>query len=448
MYLKRKIDAYLKEWKASEGRKPLIIQGARQIGKSESIQHFAKEEYKNIVPINFYEEPKYKQITSDGYSVDSIVKNITLQNPNARFEPGKTLIFFDELQDFPEIATSLKFFQQDGRYDVICSGSLLGIHFGRIESNSVGYKTDYHMASLDFEEFLWAKGYTEDTIEDMFDHLRNKVPFSDAEITLFENLFMDFCILGGMPEIVATYQENNSFEDIDRLQQQLLADYEEDIQKYVDGLEKARVLNVFRHIPIQLAKENKKFQISKLSSGGNFEDYRGCIEWLDRAGVINVCYCLNYPELPIKGNYDSKKLKIYMADTGMLLAMMDEEARYDVWSRKNMDVYKGALYENIVAEALIKSGYDGLYYYKKENSTLEEDFFIRTADELIPVEVKSTNGNAKSLKMLTRRSDTYPDIKRGIKLARGNIGTDGVVDTYPLFCSFLIRRLVRECYSS
>ncbi len=441
MYLHRKLDDYLERWFALPDHKPLIVQGARQIGKTESIRHFAKGRYKSYIEINFYEEPKFKSIISDGFSVEDIVKNITLQNPKAEFIPNNTLIFYDELQDFPEIATSLKFFKQDGRYDVICSGSLLGIHFGRIESNSVGYKTDYHMYSMDFEEFLWAKGYDDETINDIYDHMREKKPFSKTELALFENIFMEYCLLGGMPEVVSTYIKNNSFENIEQLQQQLIADYEEDIQKYVVGLEKTRVLNVFRHIPVQLARENKKFQVSKLG-GGNFEDYRGCIEWLSRAGVINICYCLHYPELPLKGNYDLKKLKIYMTDTGLFLAMMDEESRADVWSRKNMDVYKGALYESIVAEALIKSGYDGLYYYKKENSTLEEDFFVRTSDELIPIEVKSTNGNSKSLKTLIQNENAYPDIKRGIKLIRGNIGSGNGIDTYPLFCTFLIRRMI------
>ena len=160
-------------------------------------------------------------------------------------------------------------------------------------------------------------------------------------------------------------------------QRQLLADYEEDIRKYAEGMDQVRILNVFRRIPPQLARENKKFQISKVASGARFKDYRGCIEWLENAGVVNICYCLEQPELPLKGNYDDTKFKMYYADTGLLVAMLDEEAQDDLRANKNLGDYKGALYENIVGEALKKSGYD-LYYYKREDSTLEEDFFIRT----------------------------------------------------------------------
>ena len=224
------------------------------------------------------------------------------------------------------------------------------------------------------------------------------------------------------------------------MQTQLLEDYKEDIRKYADGLDQTRILNVFQHIPVQLAKDNKKFQISKVAKGARFKDYRGCIEWLKDTGLVNVCYCLQYPELPLKGNYDEEKYKLYYFDTGMLVAMLDEEAQEDLRANKNMNVYKGALYENVVAEALVKSGY-GLYYYKKENATLEEDFFVRTRDSLVPVEVKATNGRSKSLRTLIK-SENYPDIKFGIKLIKGNIGIENDIHTFPYFCTFLLKRYI------
>ncbi|MCD8069533.1 MAG: ATP-binding protein, partial [Lachnospiraceae bacterium] len=370
------------------------------------------------------------------------VKNISRIDPSKKFKEGDTLIFFDELQEFPDIATSLKFFKQDGRFDVICSGSLLGISYKRIESNSVGYKTDYELFSLDFEEFLWAKGYDDSTIEDMLSHMRSLTTFSELELSVYEELFLDYCILGGMPAVVRMYIEGNTFEGTLQTQRQLLEDYKEDIRKYAEGVDQTRILNVFNRIPVQLARDNKKFQISKVAKDARFKDYRGCIEWLENAGIINLCHCLNYPELPLKGNYDDTKYKIYMRDTGLLVAMLDDEAQEDLRANKNLGVYKGALYENIVGDALTKSGCT-LYYYKKENSTLEEDFFLRTKESLLPVEVKSTNGMAKSLRSLIK-NENYSDIQYGLKLIKGNIGYENNIFTFPYFCTFLLRRYLTE----
>lgn len=444
-YLKRKIDGYLEAWRQDEHRKPLIVKGSRQIGKTESIRNFGEKHYEHVIEINFVEEPKYKQIIEDGYKTADLIRNISRIDPAKQFVEGKTLLFFDELQEFPEIATALKFFEQDGRFDVICSGSLLGIHYGRIESNSVGYKTDYEMHSLDFEEFLWSKGYDTDFIEEMLAHMIEQQPFNETELSVCNALFLDFCILGGMPAVVREYIERDSFEGSLAIQRQLLTDYEEDMRKYAVGVDQTRILNVFRQIPIQLAKENKKFQISKVASGARFKDYRGCIEWLSDTGIVNVCYCMKYPELPLKGNFDETKYKLYFADSGLLVAMLDEEAQEDLRANRNLGVYKGALYENVVGEALVKSGY-GLYYYKREDSTLEEDFFVRTAKELIPVEVKATNGRAKSLRTLIE-SDKYEDIHYGIKLINGNIGFDGQIYTFPYFCAFLLKRYLKRAFS-
>lgn len=442
LYLRRKIDSFLSEWKTSENRKPLIVKGPRQVGKTESIRRFAETEYPYIVYINFLEEPKYKKITEDGYKTEDIIRNISRIDPGKKFEPGQTLIFFDELQEYPEIATALKFFCIDGRFDVICSGSLLGIHYKRIESNSVGYKSDYDMYSMDFEEFLWAKGYGDEVVEELLEHMRTQKPFNETEMTTYSNLFLDYCILGGMPAVVREYIKRDTFEGTLAIQRQLLEDYKEDIRKYAEGLDQTRILNVFEQIPLQLAKDNKKFQISKVASGARFKDYRGCIEWLRDAGVVNVCYCLNTPELPLKGSYDDTKYKLYFFDTGLFVAMLDEEAQEDLRANKNLSVYKGALYENIVGEALVKLGY-GLYYYKKDDSTLEEDFFVRTKDCLVPVEVKATRGTAKSLRTLIR-SEAYPDISWGIKLMAGNIGTSDDIITFPYFCTFLLKRYLKE----
>lgn len=440
--LKRKVDAYLTNWKSNPDRKPLIIKGARQIGKTRSVEWFASQNYKSVIQINFVEQTKYRSIFNDGFEVDSILKNISLLNPEFKFIPGETIFFFDELQACPNCATSLKFFKLDGRFDVICSGSLMGISYKEIESNSVGYKEDYEMFSMDFEEFLWAKGYSDDFVEGLYSHMIELRPFSELQIDTLMELFRDYVIIGGMPEVVATYIRNKNFSGTLGIQQQLLKDYEEDITKYVEGLDKAKVKAVYNHISTFLAKENKRFQITKIGRNARNRDYIGCVEWLADAGVINICYCMNFPELPLKGNYDPKLYKIYFKDTGLLIASLDEEAQEDLRANKNLGTYKGAIYENIVGDMLVKQGYR-LYYYNSDKPALEMDFFIRDTDSLVPVEVKATDGATVSLNNLLK-DNKYPDVKYGIKLGYKNIGFNGKFYTFPYFLTFLLKRFLLE----
>lgn len=440
--LRRKVDSYLTRWKQNADRKPLIIKGARQIGKTRSVEWFAERNYKYFIEINFVEQKKYREIFNDGFEVDTILKNISLLNPEYRFEPGETLFFFDELQACPNCATSLKFFKLDGRFDVICSDSLMGISYKEIESNSVGYKEDYEMHSMDFEEFLWAKGYSDDFIDGLYQNMLDIKPLASLQMDVLMGLFRDYVIIGGMPEVVSTYIRNKNFSGTLDIQKQLLKDYEEDITKYVEGLDKAKVKAVYNHISVFLAKENKRFQITKISRNARNRDYIGCVEWLSDAGVVNLCYCLNQPELPLKGNYDPKLYKVYFKDTGLLIASLDDEAQEDLRANKNFGTYKGAIYENIVGDMLAKQGYQ-LFYYKQENPAIEMDFFVRDADSLIPVEVKANDGATPSLKKLID-GDKYTDIRYGIKLGYKNIGFNGKFYTFPYFMTFLLRRFLLE----
>lgn len=440
--LKRKIDKYLTDWKNRPDRKPLIIKGARQIGKTRSVEWFAGQNYASVIEINFIEQKKYREIFNDGFEVDAILKNISLLNPELKFIPGDTIFFFDELQACPNCATSLKFFKLDGRFDVICSGSLMGISYREIESNSVGYKEDYEMHSMDFEEFLWAMGYNDEFTADLLSYMLDVRPLSELQMDTLMSLFRDYVIIGGMPEVVSTYVRNKNFSGTLDIQRQLLKDYEEDITKYVEGLDKAKVKAVYNHISTFLAKENKRFQITKIARNARNRDYMGCVEWLADAGVVNVCYCLNQPELPLKGNYDPKMYKIYFKDTGLLIASLDEEAQEDLRANRNLGTYKGAIYENIVGDMLVKQGYR-LFYYHSDRPALEMDFFIRDADSLIPVEVKANDGATASLNRLLN-DDKYNDVKYGIKLGYRNIGFNGKFYTFPYFLTFLLRRFVAE----
>lgn len=299
--LKRKIDEFLINWKHSQDKLPLIVKGARQIGKTDAIENFAKNNYKHVVEINFILQKQFKNIFDDGFEADKIIKNISLIEPNFQFVPGETLIFFDEIQDCINCATSLKSFNIDGRYDVICSGSLIGINYKEIESNSVGNKQDYEMYSLDFEEFLWAKGYQDNQIEDLLEHMRSCTPLSKVQYDVMLENFKEYMVVGGMPAIVRRFIENKNFSGILEMQEQILLDYKEDITKYAEGLNQTRILNVYNKIPVFLGNENKKFQISKVEHGARNREYIGTVDWLNNAGIINVCYCLEQSELPLKG---------------------------------------------------------------------------------------------------------------------------------------------------
>ena len=442
MYLKRKIDDFLVQWKNDSAHKPLIVKGARQIGKTESVLNFARNNYENIIYINFVLEKKYKVIVSDGYDVDTVIKNISLINPSFKFIASKTIIIFDEIQEYPDVATSLKSFRIDGRFDVICSGSMLGINYKNIHSNSVGNKTDYEMRSMDFEEFLWAKGYSDEQISDILKHMIDMIPFSETQLNVYKSLFLEYCVLGGMPGVISSYIESGTLSGSLDVQKQIMLDYEEDVRKYAQGLDQTKIIGVYRSIPAQLSKENKKFQFSKIEKNARSREYTGCIEWLIDAGVVTKCKCLVFPELPLKGNVEENKYKLYYPDTGLLVASLDEEAQEDLRVNKNLGVYKGALFENFIAEAFIKQGL-GLFYYKKDNSTLEEDFFVRTMTQLLPVEVKSGNNYSKSLYNLIK-NEKYSDIKHGIKLGDNNVGCSENIYTFPYFCAFMIKRFLKS----
>lgn len=440
--LRRKIDQYLIDWKNNPNKMPLIIKGARQIGKTESIENFAKNNYEHVVEINFALDKQYLNIFENGFDVDTIIKNITFINPNFEFIPGKTLIFFDELQSCINCATSLKAFNLDGRYDVICSGSLMGINYKEIESNSVGNKLDYDMHSMDFEEFLWAKGYKDEQIEDLYECMKETKPLTTSQYEAMMNNFKDYMIVGGMPAIVNRFVTQNNYSGILDMQKQIQLDYEEDITKYANGLDQGKILNVYRKIPAFLGNENKKFQISKIENGARNREYVGTIEWLKNAGIINVSYCLEQPELPLGGNFDPDNYRVYFGDTGILIGSLDDEAQEDLRQNQNFNTYKGAIYENIVGDMLVKAGYK-LYFYKNEKGTIEMDFFIRDRNSLIPVEVKANDNATISLKKIIE-SEKYKDIKYGIKLCNKNIGFNGEFYTFPYFLTFLLKRYLKE----
>lgn len=439
--LKRKLDDVLQQWHSRSDRLPLIVKGARQIGKTYSIRAFATANYVSVIEINFVLQPRYRIIFDDGYEARAIVRNITLLDPAVNIVPGNTLLFFDEIQACPAAATSLKSFAVDSDFDVVCSGTLMGINYAEIESNAVGYKEDYEMFSLDFEEFLWARGYPSSIAAELLSRLLAVQPLSRAEYDTLLAAFRDYMVVGGMPAVVARYIAQGNFAGTLHMQRQLLLDYEEDITKYAAGLDRGRILNVYRHIATFLGQENKKFQITKVARGARSRDYVGVVDWLASAGIVNVCYMLGTLSLPLRGNCNTAAFKLYYQDTGLLIAALDDEAQEDLRANRNFGTYKGAVYENVVADMLRKQGY-GLYYYRNEKSTMEVDFIVRSRNALVPVEVKADDATARSLRALKAKDNM--EIGRGIKLCNRNIGLADDIITIPYFLTFLLKRYVSQ----
>lgn len=436
--LRRKIDNYLLDWKNRSDKKPLIISGARQIGKTTSIREFGKT-YESFIEINFINEKKYESVFKDDFNVDSIIKKLSLLNNNFKFIKNNTLIFLDEIQSYPNAVTSLKSFCEDGRFDVICSGSLLGVYYNKISSIPVGFKENYTMYSLDFEEFLWAKGFSQLQIEDIFNYMKKLEPLPEVYFNVLDDIYKEYIFVGGMPECVQNFINKNTYEDVFNIQKRIYRDYEDDITKYIEGLDQARVKNFYRHIIKQLSRDNHKFQITKIGHGARSRDYSGVEEWLKDAGLINVFYNLEQLSLPLSSYEDETYFRIYFSDHSLFISNLDEESKEDLIVNSNYDIYNGALYESLVSEALVKQSYSP-YFYKNNDSTIELDFVIGVKNEIIPIEVKKKNGRTKSLnKLLENNTVNY-----GVKLINGNIGYEKNKFTFPYFLTFLLKRFFKE----
>ena len=430
--LKRKIYQSLIEWKKQTEKMCLVVKGARQVGKTFIIDKFARENYENYVYINFDENPGYKVIFDGDLDVNNLIKQISLRVPNVSLVPHKTIIFLDEIQNCPNARTALKFLALDKRFDVIASGSLLGINYKEVESFPVGYTEQLEMYSLYFEEFLWANGIEEQSILDVKEFFDKKEVVPQAMHERMMELFKEYIVVGGMPRVVNDFVKNHNFANVLKIQKAIISDYEDDIAKYADGSEKAKARACFLSIPKHLSKDYKKFRYSLVMPSGSSRKYAGSLMWLYDAGIINFCHNLEIPQLPLEGNSKSDTFKVYMRDTGLLVAMLDEGTQEDIIDG-NLGIYKGAIYENIIGDVLAKKG-KKLYYFEY-NSTLEVDFFIRYERVITAIEVKSS-GNSKS-KSLETLMEKY-GVKKGIKLAPSNYGKKGEIDIFPIYMAMFL----------
>lgn len=430
--LKRKITGTLLEWKNNKNKMCLLVKGARQVGKTYIIDKFARDNYKFYTYINFDENPAYKAIFDGDLNIESLIKQISLLVRNAQLIPNKSLIFLDEIQNCPKARTALKFFSLDKRFDVIASGSMLGLNYKDVPSYPVGYVEHLNMHSLDFEEFLWANNISEQSITDIYEYFKKAETVPEAMHKKMIELFKEYIVVGGMPRIVQEFVESHNFTNVFHLQKDIIIGYMDDIAKYAQKADKAKARACFLSIPKHLSKDYKKFRYSLVEKGGTSRKYNGSLMWLYDAGIINFCYNLSLPELPFEGNAKSDFFKVYMSDTGLLVSMLDDGSAKDIING-NLDIYKGAIFENIISDIFSKNE-KKLYYYEKD-SQIEIDFFIRYNKKATAVEVKS-GLNTKS-KSLTNIIKNY-GVDYGIKLSIKNVGKNEKIYCIPLYMAMFL----------
>lgn len=435
--LKRKIIDQLSAWKADPNRKPVILKGCRQCGKTFAARYFAQQTSENVVYINFFENPGAKDIFADSLDIDHVVMMASAYlGSSARFVPGKTTIILDEIQECPQARTALKFFCLDKRYDVIGTGSLLGVAgYGENPASiPVGYETVIDMHPLDFEEFCWANGITEAMTDVLRLCLEEEKPVPRALHSRMRSLLLEYTSVGGMPDAVQSFVDNRDMAKVLGIQRDIVRAYEDDMVKYAPASDKPLIKQCFQSIPRQLAKENKKFQYSLLKKGSTAARFAGSLQWIEDAGITLRCNNLSITELPLEGNAVEDQFKVYMADTGLFVSMLEDGTQFDIL-KGNLYGYKGAIFENLIADIFSKMGRK-LYYFRKD-SGLELDFLIRYQGRCTPVEVKANDGNAKSIKTLLNHPEKY-HVESAIKLADLNIGRTGPILTLPHYMAFLL----------
>ncbi|MCL2137402.1 MAG: AAA family ATPase [Coriobacteriia bacterium] len=415
--LTRKITSQLNDWLSQSDRKSLVVKGARQVGKTFSIERFARENFESFIYINFEETPSLKQIFDGDLDTTTLIKQISLYVPGATIVECNTLIFLDEIQSCAEARTALKFMTQDARFDVIASGSLLGINYGEVSSFPVGYTDQIEMHSLDFEEFCWAMGVSPDAFNELRGYYDRREPVPDVIHTKMMQLFKEHIVVGGMPAVVASFAEKSDFGEVLRIQRAIINDYLDDIAKYAKDSEKAKARACFLSIPRQLAKDYKKFQYNIVDKKGSARKYGGSLMWLLDAGIISFCHNLGRIELPLEGNANTDAFKVYLNDTGLLVSMLEDGSQADIIEGK-LGIYKGAIYENIIADIFTKNN-KRLYYFEYRNS-LEIDFVIRHLGVATAMEVKSAdNKKSKSMRSVMQNHGAT----RGIRLTSKNLGS-------------------------
>jgi len=431
--LKRKIYDNLVAWKNNKDQECLLIRGARQIGKTFIIELFAKENYESYIYLNFYENPGQKEIFEGSISADDIYKKMSLFANNVQFVPHNTLIFLDEIQDCPKARTALKFLAIDNRYDVIASGSLLGLHYKEMSSVPVGYERTMEMYSLDFEEFLWAVGKSPDAIQNLKEYFDKKEKVDNGIHEHFMTLLRDYLVVGGMPEVVKAFLNSSNYQEAYATQKKIMLSYQDDIKKYASTTMRQKINDCYLSIPRQLAKEYTKFQYKVVSKEGSSRRYENCLNWLVDAGMIKMCVNVSTPQFPLVAYEKPEQFKVYTTDIGLLTSLYGYETQVTLIKDTLTGPAKGGIYENLVFEMLIKRGFS-LNYYKNDNNTQEVEFIYNKDNHVIPIEVKSKKGSTISLNNFI--ADFSPPY--AYKLTSGNVGVNGTKVVLPLYMALFV----------
>ena len=431
--LKRKMMDTLTKWKKEKKKECLLVNGARQVGKTFIIREFAKQNYENLVEINFLKRPRMKDVFEGDLEMNEIIKRISARDRTAKFTEGKTLLFLDEIQECGNARTALKFIAEDNRFDCVASGSMLGIAYRSTRSIPVGYERQVEMFSLDFEEFLWAAGYDDVRIGYMKEYFDKKEVMPSAINGVFTEKLKEYAIVGGMPSVVNVFLETNNFNEVHEEQQRIISSYLADIAKYAPLTERPKVKRCFLSIPAQLAKENKKFQYSVVEKGAGAKTFGGSLEWLRDAGLIKFCCNVSTPTFPLPAYDQAGYFKVYMADIGLLTAMYGFDMKREIYENTLKGPAKGGIYENLIADILLKKS-KPLNYYKPNESRQEIEFLLTERGKIIPLEVKSKNGKTLSLDEFIKRFDP----PYALKLVSGNIGVNDGKVTLPHYMAMFL----------
>ena len=439
--LRRKMYDTLLNWKESKHQECLLIKGARQVGKTYLVEQFGKNEYESFIEINFLEEATMKSIFEGPLTANEIYKRISYMKPDAELIPGKTLVFLDEIQLCSKARTALKFLALDDKYDFIASGSLLGLHYGTdadkevepVESVPVGYESQLVMYSLDFEEFMWANGLDDDKVAYLRTFFESGERIPDAINESTEQLFREYICVGGMPEVVSKYVKNHDFGEVSRIQNKILAAYDDDITNHAKKTARPKVRRCYNSLPGQLAKDNKKFSYAKVEKGTGSKKYGDSITWLCDSNLVNQCKNVHEPYIPLLANQEDDEFKLYVNDTGLLMAMYGDQAKQLVLNNTIRGNAKGGIYENVISECLLKNGYT-LHYYKPSSNSQEIEFIIEKDCEVMPIEVKA--GNTSTISLNNFITEFKPS--SAYKLVNGNVGFNGAKKTYPHYMVIFI----------
>lgn len=424
--LKRKFYEMLKDWKENKNKECLLVNGARQIGKTFIIDLFGRENYGNYFYLNLYKNPEYSEIFEGSLEPDEIYKRMSLFIPEFHLKDKDTLVFIDEIQRCKKARTALKFLAIDNRYDFIASGSLLGIHYNQnlddeeVESEisiPVGYEREVEMFSLDFEEFLWAKGKSPEAINNLREYFDSKKKVPDEINQTYQNLFREYLVVGGMPEVVNKFLETGNFQDVHQVQKKIFNSYEDDIWHYAKNIDRPKIKACYYSIPRQLAKEYTKFQYKVIEKTGSAKKYGNSIEWLEDSGLVKLLKNVSLPEMPLVAYEQMENFKIYTTDIGLTTAMFGFETQAALVKNQLTGHAKGGIYENLIFDVLNKRGFV-LHYYKKTDNSQEIEFLFEKDGKVVPVEVKSKGGETVSLNNFLEK---YPDCF-AYKLVDGNVG--------------------------